>query len=153
MSFDPSTDIAAAHRHFAADCFNRTWDFVEKATRTPDEDEQMIGLAHASLWHWTQREDCTAQNLSVGYWQLSRVYALAGMTEQARRYGELCLRVSHDQAPFYLGYAHEALARAAMLAGDEEAAQIHLTAARRQLEAVLDDEERKLLQNDLDTIG
>jgi len=153
MSFDPSTDTAAAHRHFAADCFNRAWDFIEKATRTRDEDEQMIGLAHASLWHWTQREDCTAENLSAGYWQVSRVYALAGLTEQARRYAEMCLHVSRGEAPFYLGYAHEALARAAARAGDPEEARRHLAQARRQAEAVTDDEGRKLLLDDLDTIG
>ena len=37
-----------------------------------------------------------------------------------RRYAELCLEVSSgdDVGPFYLGYAHEAAARAAAIAGD-----------------------------------
>ena len=38
----------------------------------------MILYALASLWHWTQRPDCSTTNLSIGYWQAASVYALAG---------------------------------------------------------------------------
>jgi hypothetical protein len=91
----------------------------------------MIRLTHASIWHWTQREDCKSTNLSIGYWQASRVYALAGRIEDARRYGELCLKHSHQEVPFYLGYAYEALARAEKLAANKELAAKHLAEAYR----------------------
>src|SRR5262245_27775596 len=112
MAQDPGFDTAKAHRYFSANCFNKAWEFIEKPDRTPDEDEQMIRLSQASMWHWTQREDCKRQNLSIGYWQLSRVYAIAGRPDDARRYGQLCLEHSREEPPFYLGYAYEALARA-----------------------------------------
>ena len=50
----------------------------------------------------------------LAYWQVSRIYALLGQADNARRYGELCLEVSQEPGvqPFYLAYAHEALARA-----------------------------------------
>ena len=51
--FDP----AGAHKVFSAEAFNSAWDLIEKADRTPEDDELMISLAHASAWHWTQRED------------------------------------------------------------------------------------------------
>ena len=32
--------------------------------RTSEEEDKMLQLSLASLWHWTQREDCTPTNLS-----------------------------------------------------------------------------------------
>lgn len=70
-------ELGKMHARFAAACFNRAWNGIDKATRTPEEDEDMLSAAHASFWHWSQREDLTPQNRSVAYWQLSRVYALS----------------------------------------------------------------------------
>lgn len=149
MSDAPPFDPAAAHRWFSADCFNRVWTLLEKPDRTPDECERMISLAHASLAHWRERTDCTTRNLSIGYWQLSRVYAVLNQPAPARHYGELCLAVSAEEAPFFLGYAHEALARASRLAGEWAIKQEHLTEARRCAALVSDPEERAALEADL----
>jgi hypothetical protein len=51
----------------------------------------MIRLSLASHWHWTQREDCAVTNISVAYWRTSRIYAVLGQAENARRYAEMCL--------------------------------------------------------------
>jgi hypothetical protein len=153
MSESPPFDLACAHRWFSADCFNRVWALLDKPDRTPEEGERMISLAHASLAHWRERVDCTAQNLSIGYWQLSRVYAVLGQVENARRYGRLCLDVSGAEPLFFLGYAHEALARAETLAGNPAAAQHHLAEARRLAALVADAEERRALENDLATLA
>lgn len=137
------------HRKLSADSFNRTWELLEKKDRTEEENERMISLAHASLAHWRMREDCTDQNLSIGYWQISRVYAVLEDGENAKRYGELCLAVSETEPPFYLGYAHEALARAALVQKNRAAFDQHLAEARTQAALVTDPEERKLLEDDL----
>jgi hypothetical protein len=153
MNIPQMFDKLQAHRVFSADCFNRAWELMEKVDRSAEEDELMISACLASLWHWTQRDDCTARNLSIGYWQASRVYALLGQAENAARYGEICLRHSAGQPPFFLGYAQEALARAALLRGDKGAMHRHLLEARRLLESVDDAEDRALLQKDLDSLG
>src|ERR1051325_11159977 len=98
-------DAKAAHKHFSAHCFNKTWELIEKPSRLPDEDEEMISMCHASLWHWTQREDCAPRNLSIGYWQLSRVYSLAQRSDEARRYGRLSLFHAEKEPAFYRAYA------------------------------------------------
>ena len=152
MNDSSKFDAAVAHRFFSADCYNRAWELIEKSTRTPEEDDQMRNLCHASLWHWTQRGDCTARTLSVGYWQLARVYALLGRADDAARYGGLCLRYSERESPFYAGYAHEALARAARAGGHDESCARHLEEARRLAAQVIDKEERAMLEKDLDTI-
>lgn len=149
----PTFDIVVAHKYFSADCFNRAWTLIDKAGRTADENEQMLALAHASVWHWLERDDCEPRNLAIGYWQLSRVYALIRHGERAAHYGNLSLTASADEPPFFLAYAHEALARAAALVGDVTVMSEHLTQARRLAEMVKEAEDRQLLLADLETIS
>ena len=153
MAPTPSFDLAEAHRYFAAACFNAAWDLIDKSDRSPEDDQRMIALALASLYHWSERPDCGDVQRSVGYWQASRVHALAGLAGEARRYGELCLAESGELAPFYRGYAHEALARAARVAGDGSAAELHLAKARELAAEIVDESERKLLEDDLAALG
>ena len=152
MAQDPGFDVSKAQRYFSADCFNKAWDGIEKPDRTPEEDEQMIRLNQASIWHWTQREDCNSTNMSIGYWQASRIYAILQRPAEAVRYGQLCLQNSHDEAPFFLAYAYEALARAEQVAGNVAMVGKYRAEALRLIEAVTDPEDRKVLMNDLDTI-
>ncbi len=145
-------DKMAAHRYFSTACFNAVWNLIDKSDRTADEDEGMVFLAHASAWHWTQREDCSPRNLSISYWQLSRVYAMIGQGERAQHYGQRCLAISREEEPFYLGYAHEALARAAAVLGDSDLMNEHVRQAKEFAGAVSDVEERNVLTADLDTV-
>ena len=108
-----SIDHAASHRFFSTDCFNRAWELLEKSGRSANDDMQMLLLSMTSLWHWTQRSDCDEKNLSIGYWQVSRVSSVLGQAANAAHFGELCLAHSNDVEPFFRAYAHEALAHAA----------------------------------------
>ena len=143
------TDIAAAHKFFAADCFNKAWDLIEKPDRSPQDDRLMVALNQASIYHWLQRDDCTQQHLSVGYWQASRIQAMLANSAEAVRLGEVCLSYSRGLKPFYLGYAHEALARAYKLAANEREAGQHLKAAQDLAAQVGDNGERQYLVSDL----
>ena len=152
MTQNRGFDEAAAHRFFSADCFNRAWDLIEKGDRTPADDEEMVRLSQASLWHWTQRADCTSTNLAVGYWQASRIHALLGHTEEARRYGRFSQEESRHSPPFCQAYAYEALARAELAAGNEPLAATYRGEALRLADGVTDPEDRKLLMDDLETL-
>ncbi len=147
-------DVQAAHHRFAVECFNGTWDLLDKEDRSDDDTAEMIHMAHASLWHWRHSEHGDPQHFAVGTWQLSRVYALAGRPEEARRYGEgslmLCRR--HELAPFYLAYAYEALARAAAVAGDQAERQRQVEAATAVVKRIEDESNRQALLDDLATI-
>ena len=145
MTQEPDFDVAAAHRYFAAHCFNRAWDLIEKDKRTPAEDQMMVALNQASLFHWMNRPDCSDARMSVGYWQASRIQALLGNPAEAQGNGEICLSFSHDLEPFYLGYAHEALARSASLGGDKARAVEHLSRAETQAAQVAEKRDRELL--------
>ncbi|MEO8935976.1 MAG: hypothetical protein ABI277_11390 [Burkholderiaceae bacterium] len=146
-------DEAAAHAFFSKACFNLAWDLIEKSERSAADDERMIQLNQASLWHWTQRVDCTDRNRSVGYWQASRIRAIVGHADEAERYARLCMDCSAALAPFYRAYAHEALARAALSRGDEATCRTNAIQARVLVQAIVDDNERELVLADLETLG
>ena len=154
MAKKPDFDLQSAHKHFSAECFNRAWDFIDKPVRTTEEDDRMLQLSLASLWHWMQREDSTPTNLSVGYWQVSRVYALMRQADLSRHYGQLCLEASQTEGvlPFYRGYAYEALARAEQVAGEHEVMEKFLAQATQVAAALPDPEAKEQLLKDLATI-
>ena len=150
---DAGFDVTKAHVFFAVDCFNKTWELLDRPSRTPAENERMLELAMASVWHWTEREDATPSNLAVGYWQVSRVHAVLGRANEAERYGKLSLdRAKEDGDAFTIGYACEALARAASIAGLSAKASERLAEARAFAERVEDAESRQWLLDDLAAI-
>jgi tetratricopeptide (TPR) repeat protein len=150
---DPDFDQSKTHRYYSADCFNKAWELIAKSSRSPEETEEMIRLSQASLWHWTRRSDCTRTNMAIGYWQLARVYALAGRAEEARRYGQLCLADSPEDSPFLVAYAHESLARAEKAAGNHGLAAKHCAEARELADCVSEADDRARLLDDLKTLG
>ncbi|MDW0117461.1 hypothetical protein QTL97_10985 [Sporosarcina thermotolerans] len=143
-----------SHKQVAATCFNQVWDLLEKEVRTPEEKEQMIHLCHSSFWHWTQAEECTETNLSIGYWQLSRVYAVVGQGENALNYAKRCIAVSEEAslAPFYIGYGYEAAARACNVLGRNEESQSYKDLAYECAEKMIDEDSKKLLVSDLESL-
>ncbi|HWQ04318.1 MAG TPA: hypothetical protein VN452_03075 [Longilinea sp.] len=154
MTQNPSFDLQKAHHFFAANCFNQVWDLVDKTDRTPEEDEQMIRLALASHYHWTQRNDYSAQSESIACWQISRVYAVLAQADNARRYAEKSLDASRRDGskPFYTGYSYEALARAESIAGNPAKMTEYLAEAHRCAQQTPVEDDRQALLNDLNSI-
>jgi hypothetical protein len=148
----PAFDVEAAHKYFAAHCFNRAWDLIEKKDRTSEDDRLMVALNQASIYHWLQRPDCGNEQLSVGFWQASRIQSLLGNAVEATRQGEVCMLYSGELKPFYLGYAHEALARAAKIAGNAKLALSHKEEAKKLADDIRKKDERDLLLKDLESI-
>jgi serine/threonine protein kinase len=141
------------HKKLSADCFNRAWELLDLKTRSREEDAQMLFYAHASLAHWRQRQDCKTRNLSIAYWQISRVYAVLGDWHSAQVFAHLCLAASAKEPPYYLGYAHEAMARAALQRKDFPGLENHLNSARAQAAQVTERGERQMLEKDLDELA
>jgi len=145
-------DLAAAHRHFAAHCFNATWSLIERQGRTPADDDQMVRLAMASHYHWTQRSDYGPQPESIAQWQLSRVFAILGQADNARRHGTLALEAARagGLVPFYVAYGFEALARAEAVGGNPGQATLYLAEARNLATTL--ERDREQLVADLDEV-
>jgi hypothetical protein len=147
-----SLNEARAHPFFAAKCFNATWELIEKS-RSAEENLLMLELAHTSLWHWKQREDCTNIALSTGYWLLARVYALTGDDGASRRYGLLSLSLTEEKDIFSRAFAYEALARAEMMAANRGAMQENLAQATVLAGQITDAKDAAWLRENLATIS
>lgn len=149
---EPPFHPADVHKHYSAQCFNLAWDLIEKPERTADENERMIQSAQASLWHWSQRSDCTDKNLSIGYWLLSRIHALLGEGPAAGKYAQLCLEKTPKEDAFLLGYAHEALTRAELVQGNPQKAQEYHSEGMRHVESITEHDSKQMLLSDLESL-
>jgi hypothetical protein len=142
----------ARHRKIGADLFNYTWSLLDRKDRTKEEDDEMLHAAHASRYHWGHAG--TALQVSVGEWQISRVYSVLGRAEPALAHARRCLEIArrHRLARFYLAYAYEGLARASAVAKRPRDRDRYLREARRLGETLRDRDDQRMLFEDLATI-
>jgi hypothetical protein len=147
-------DVAKADKAFAARFFNDTWSYLDKPVRTDQDTEAMIHCAHASFYHWTRVAERTPLNLAIGYWQLSRVHAVASRAADAEHYAQRCMDIAVTVAgePWIAGSAHEALARAAAVKGDRTVRDRHLAEARAVAARETDEETKKILLRDIESV-
>ncbi len=147
-----ATEEPLNHRQLAVSLFNRTWELIDQETMTHEERAEMLTSAFASRHHWRQIGE--PRNFTVSDWQVSRVAAILGYPELAEEYGQRSLETASRArlGPFYEGYAHEALARAARLAGNRDLKAKHLDIAYDLLDQIDEASERDLLSPDLDEL-
>jgi tetratricopeptide (TPR) repeat protein len=138
------------HRKIAAECFNRTWDYLEKKNRSPEDDQMMLNLAHASRYHWGLIGK--PWNLTTGDWQISRVYAALNQPDLALRFAETALEISQkNNLSERLVSAYEGMARAYAVGKKYRNAKQFVNKARDQLLAVsLDVGDRKTYSDQID---
>ena len=139
-------------RKLAIHCFNSVWSLMEKEARTTEDDDLMLHMAHASRYHWGQVGQ--PENVVRGEWQVSRVYAVLGRPEpclyHAQRALDVCLE--NGIGDWDVAFAFEALARANAVSGDAEAARAMTERALEATEMIKEDEDRKIVLADLETI-
>ncbi len=122
---DTPLDVPRAHRWFAIELNNLSWDLVEAPERSADDIERMIHAAHGACFHWQQvgvlLNHLRAQNL------LATAYAVAGLGESAVRHAERCLVLSNEagdtQTPFDRATAHGCVANAYAAVGRRDEAR------------------------------
>jgi hypothetical protein len=143
------------HRRLGVELYNGTWELIERADRTPDEDDEMLYRAHASAYHWLRAPHTTA-NRARSHWLCSRVHAIAGQPEGALYHARRCLELV-ESAPaeiedWDLAGAREALARAHLAAGETEEAHRHYELAREEAAKIAEEDDRKHIEADLDAL-
>jgi hypothetical protein len=142
----------AARRQEAVAAFNRAWELIELAERTPADEEEMLGAAFTSRWLWELvggDEQC-----AVGDWQVAHVASLLGYADLSLRWARRALeRVEQNGwTDWRLASAYEGVARACAAGGDWAESE-HWSQRCRQVLAGLDDEEdRDLIASQLASI-
>lgn len=136
----------------AKDLFNLVWRYLEKEKRTPEETDLMINAAHASRYHWS--EVGSAENIAIGEWQISHVYAVLNRAEPALFHGQRALEIckKHDLKDFPLAYAYEALARAHAVAGNMDEAKRCIALGKAVGGRIKDFMERDLFLKDIASV-
>jgi len=130
-----------SHEKMAKECFNKTWDFLDKTDRSEDEDNEMVHTAHASRYHWgvlVNNGKGTPVNLQRGEWQIAHVYTVINRLEPALHHAKICLRLTekHDIGEFDLAFAYEGMARAMALAKDEDGFEKYFMLAKEAGEKI-----------------
>jgi len=152
MSEDQPTITPAIHRQLGVDLFNATWALLDKADRTPDEDDAMIHAAHASAYHWRQVGE--PLHFARSDWQLSRVYAVLQRPEAALYHARRCLEICQAAGigDFDLAFAYEALARAYAINRQAGEAARYLRQAQAAGAQIKEEEDRRYFFDELATI-
>jgi len=139
------------HHKLAIETNNQVWDLLDKKTRTPQEEQEMLVAVYASLYHWNQVG--TAANTQRGYWMLSRVYLALNRPADALDWALKCQEItdnkSSEMEDFDLAFAQEGLARAYAITGDLDQARYHYDQAYALGKQIKDLEDKEIFTNNL----
>ncbi|MDP7009722.1 MAG: hypothetical protein QGI78_09150 [Phycisphaerales bacterium] len=140
------------HRQLAVDFFNHTWTLLDEQNRTPEQDKEMVHVAHASRYHWSIAG--TVKNHARGDWQLARVYAAVGRFDESERYATYYLEACEENGfdDWDLPFAYEGLARACVQTNKHKSLEF-LNEARKQGELIAKDDDKQWLMTNLDEIA
>jgi tetratricopeptide (TPR) repeat protein len=148
---DKTFTIPQAQLHFAIYFHSKTWELLEKAQRTKEEDERLIDYAHASLAHW--RAAGTAVRHQRGEWLLARTYSVLGRPREALEHAYRCAEILQgnlsEMEDFDFAFVYEAVARAHAVAGERAEAERFLQKAREAGEKIAEQEDRETFFKEL----
>ena len=110
----PFEDIAKVHRWFGVECNNRSWDLLDADQLSAGQREQLVHMAHASMYHWSQIGNVA--NRARGESLVGYVYAALGLGEAAVRHASRCVELveahPEETEDWDLAFAYDCLARA-----------------------------------------
>lgn len=150
MSEKPTPqETALWQRRLASQANNRAWTLSEAASRTPEEDEEMLQAAHAAmhLWKIVGNENNRAHAAQL----VAHVYALLGLPNPAAHY------LAKSQPTFFSGkaepwevaLAHAVAANVAAARKDAQAHREHYHKAVELVAQLPDPENRRILETTL----
>lgn len=136
------------HRSQAVAANNSIWELLTKATRTAQEDEELLRRAYTAAYHWQRTDSAGPENEARAAYMIAKSLLATGQPSRALITAQHCLEVclEHGLVDFDLAYAHEVLTRA-LLALDRitEAGEAW---ANAQAVAVAEAEDRQLIEAD-----
>jgi hypothetical protein len=152
---EPQTGSEIDHRQLGVEFYNATWALLDKAHRSPAEDDEMLSAAHASAYHWSRALGAGPENAARGHWQISRVNAVLGRGDAAVYHARRCLEHCKENGigDWDIASAYEALARAHRASGNDAEYRRNLQLGRKALEQIAEAEDREHIAEDLDELA
>ncbi len=143
---EPTFDIAQAHRWFAIELNNRSWDLVEANSCSTGELVELIDSAHASCLHWRQIGQPIHQIRSQTL--LVMAHVKAGLGQTGVWYADKLLAnfsiTPEGITPFDSALVHAAVAAACQLVKDTTQATQHYKLATEFADKLTESAERDL---------
>ena len=138
-------EVARWQRKFAAQANNRAWRLSESATRSPEEDEEMLQAAHTSMYFW--KIVGSAGNRAHAAQLLAHVYALLRLPNPALHYFAQAepFFLNRDCEAWEKACAYAVKASVAAAAGHTELHAASYREAARLIAALPDPEDREIL--------
>ncbi len=141
-------------RRLAVALFNRTWELLEQADRSPADDRDLLASALASRLHW--QGVGTDENYAAGDWLVAHVASRLGHADLALDFASAAYeRVVAADPPvetWLLASTMEGLSRAHDTAGHEAERDRWAAQSRKVLATVADAEDRDLIAGQLASI-
>jgi len=138
-------EVASWQRKFAAQANNRAWRLSESATRSQEEDEEMLQAAHTSMYFW--KIVGSAGNRAHAAQLLAHVYALLRLPNPALHYFAQAepFFLDRDCEAWEKACAYAVKASVAAAAGHTESHAASYREAARLIAALPDPEDREIL--------
>jgi hypothetical protein len=133
-------------------CFNLVWEYIDKEDRTEVDNLNMIHAAHASRFLWGKVGEPI--NFERGEWQVSKVYAILGMGQQALLHAKACLNICelYSIKDWDLCFAYMALAEAHKLLGNNAEYDTFKKRATERVADIKDDGDKEYTLDELNKI-
>jgi hypothetical protein len=145
--------IARMHRFFAVECNNGSWDLIEKADRTEQDDRNMLYMAYSAAYHWSIIG--TPLNGARADMLLSQVHSALSQGDAAMVYARRALNFCENNTceDWDLAFAHAGIALAAGVAGEADLHRRHYALAKQHGEAIKDEEDRRIFKENFAKIS
>lgn len=142
MSQQP-IDTEKIHRWFAVEYNNTAWDLLENP-RTPEQDAELIHVAHASAYHWSMGGEPI--NLARAECVVANAHAALGDGPAALRHAQRCIDLNTSAgekcSDWDRAFAADALSRATAANGNLDQAEKLRKEARALGDAISEDGNR-----------
>ena len=142
---------AEASKFFTIAYHGKTWDLLDMASRTSEENELMLYTAIASHRHWL--DVGTGIHQQRGEWLIARVCSVLGLAEAALRHANRCLALTKEYADlmedFDRAFSYECVARANAIAGNRNEALTNIALAEEAGRAIAGEQDREYFFDDL----
>lgn len=146
-------DPVATHRPHAAALYNRAWELLETADRTPEQDREMIAAAFGSRYHWQLAGG--PEQIAVGDWMIANVAARLGLADTALLFARAAVEAAeaHDEfADYVLASCYEGMARAQATAGNDAERDRYIELSKKALQRIEEDDDRQVIEDQLRSV-
>lgn len=142
----------SSHREVAVATYKRCWVLLGQASRTPDDDIELLTSAFVSRYHWTfvggpEQSICA-------YWMISSAASALGEGTPAVAYAERANPPAQEPGidDWLVASTAEGFARAYAAVGNQELRDEWCATAEELVRALADDEDRELIASQLATV-